>query len=73
MNVPVLPTAVVNAVFRHGNFRAVEHGRLVHVVPYVDVVGCPGEFVQGVQAGIVLAHRRVKKVQITARPGPTPS
>lgn len=62
MNVSVLPSAVVNAVFWHGNFRAVEYGGFVHVVPDVDVVGCSGEFVQGVKAGIVLADRRVKKV-----------
>jgi hypothetical protein len=39
MDIAMLPTTMVNVVFRHSDFRPIENGRLIHVVPDVDRLG----------------------------------
>jgi hypothetical protein len=47
---PVLHVALVQHILVHGDFRSVEHAGLVHVVPYVQVLG----------AALVLVRRELR-------------
>lgn len=62
MHVSVLPAAVMYAVLGHGNFRSIEYGGFVHVIPKVNVVSSSGEFVNGIKTSIVLSDCWIEEV-----------
>ena len=72
VHLPVLHVPVVNQVLLHRDLRAVEHGRLVHVVPYVQVFRAALVIFQRKLIRPPRPHRGRRHVQIRAAPGPAP-
>ena len=68
----MLDAAVMNQVFLHRNFGTVEHGRLVHIVPNVQVFRRSFVGVQRKLARPPLANVWIRDVQVrrTSRPAP---
>lgn len=63
----------MDIVLKHGDLRAVENRRLIHVVPDVDVQSRSSIVLQQVAVRIVLSDSWVEEVQVAhrARPAPT--
>ena len=72
VNFPVLHPPGVNQVLLHRNLRSVEHGRLVHVVPDVQVLGASLVLVQRELTRPPVPNRRGGHVQVRGAPRPAP-
>mmetsp|Transcript_18956 Transcript_18956/g.75587 ORF Transcript_18956/g.75587 Transcript_18956/m.75587 type:complete len:277 (-) Transcript_18956:1159-1989(-) len=76
--VQVVPLAVLDAGegrggLGHGHFGPVEHRRLVHVVPRVQIFRRADVLVEGEPVGPPRADRRRREVEVARRPGPAPA
>lgn len=59
----VLDISIVNTVFGHGHFWAVENRWFVHIIPDVDI--CVGALESTVLRGIILSYFWVQKIEVT--------
>mmetsp|Transcript_8836 Transcript_8836/g.27859 ORF Transcript_8836/g.27859 Transcript_8836/m.27859 type:complete len:431 (-) Transcript_8836:843-2135(-) len=76
--VQVVPLAMLHAgqrlgVLGHGHFRAVEHRRLVHVVPRVQMLRGARVVVQREAVGPPLTHTPIREVEVRRGAGPAPA